>query len=63
MARLPHCSECIHSKDLFGTECKFHPEGIPNNILIEERLCEHYSTEKLGAQDGNHEGLPIAKGR
>lgn len=58
MARTPRCCNCINF-DFKDTKCSIYDKDIPNDILLEMRLCEYYQVEKQKSD----ENLPIAKGR
>ena len=60
MARLPNCCGC-EKCDGLNLSCSIYPDGIPKDIYLEYKNCEHSVFEKDDSPDDKD--LPIAKGR
>lgn len=60
MARLPRCSVC-EKNIIFTTKCTLYYNGIPNDVLTEQKECPYYKQRKI--ELAGDDDLPIAKGR
>lgn len=59
MARPSKCCGC-EKCDWTRMICDIYPKGIPQDIFLEYKECEHFILEK---STDDYDDLPIAKGR
>lgn len=60
MAQMTNCAVCTNCVLSQSMSCVFYPEGIPQDIFLEYKECEHFRLEK---STDDYDDLPIAKGR